>query len=117
MSPRHAFRMFVGGKNMSQYVEYRDGGYWIERSRVSLDSVVYAYQQGKAPEVISHSFPAISLAQAYGAIAFYLSRQREIDEYLAKARAEYEAQRQTTRDADPSFYGKFAKARRQGRPS
>ncbi|HQU46913.1 MAG TPA: hypothetical protein PK867_29180 [Pirellulales bacterium] len=60
---------------MSQYVEYRDGGYWIARSRVSLGSVVYAYQQGKAPEDISHSFSAISLAQIDGAIAVYLSKQ------------------------------------------
>lgn len=102
---------------MSQYVEYRDGGYWIEHSRVSLDSVVYAYQQGRAPEDISHSFPAISLAQIYGAIAFYLSKQREIDEYLAKARGEFEAKRQAARDADPSFHEKLTKARRQRRPN
>lgn len=102
---------------MSQYVEYRDGGYWIAHSRVSLDSVVYAYQQGKAPEDIFHSFPALSLAQIYGAIAFYLSKQREIDEYLAKAQGEFEANRQAARNADPSFYKKLAEARRQGRPS
>lgn len=99
------------------YVEYRDGGYWIEGSRVSLDSIVYAYLQGKAPEAISHSFPAISLAQVYGAIAFYLSKQREIDAYLAKARGAYEIQRQAAKDADPSFYEKLANARRQERPS
>ena len=109
--------MLVGEKAMSQYVEYRDGGYWIADSRVSLDSVVYAYQQGKAPEDIFHSFPAISLAEIHGAIAFYLSKQREIDEYLAKAKGEYEAKRQASRDVDSSFYQKLANARRQGRPS
>jgi hypothetical protein len=76
--------------------------------------VVYAYQQGKTPENISHSFPAISLAQIYGDIAFYLSKQPEIDAYLTKMREDYEAKRQAVRDADPSFYDKFAKARRQG---
>lgn len=101
---------------MSQYVEQRDGGYWVADSRVSLDSVVYAYQQGRTPEDIARSFPTISVAQINGAIAFYLSKQRDIDEYLAKARDEYELKRQASRKADPAFYEKFAKARRQGRP-
>lgn len=76
-----------------------------------------ARQQGRAAEEIAHSFPAISLAQINGAIAFYLSKQREIDEYLAQAQRDFEAKRQAARDADPSFYEKLAEARRQGRPN
>ncbi len=26
------------------YVEKRDGGYWIKGTRISLDSIVYAFQ-------------------------------------------------------------------------
>lgn len=95
------------------YVDHRDGGYWVAGSRVSLDSIVYAFQQGQPAESIAHSFPAVSLEAVYGAIAYYLANRKRIDEYLAEGRALYEAQRQAARDADPAFYQKLAEARRQ----
>jgi len=54
------------------YVEERNGGYWIAGTRVSLDSIVYAYHRGASPESIQRSFPLLKLEQVYGAIAFYL---------------------------------------------
>ena len=99
------------------YVEQRDGAYWIAGTRVSLDSIVYAFQQGQTAESIAQSFPVVSLEKVYGAIAFYLAHREEIDQYLALARADYEAKRQAARDADPAFYLKLAEARRQTQPS
>jgi len=50
------------------YVESRDGGYWIRGSRVSLDSVVYRFLEGLAPDTIhSECFPTLTLEQVYGA--------------------------------------------------
>jgi uncharacterized protein (DUF433 family) len=95
------------------YVDQRDGGYWVAGSRVSLDSIVYGFMEGQTAESIAQSFPALSLEQVYGAIAFYLANQAEIDAYLAKARTDYEAKRRAARDADPAFYQKLANARRQ----
>lgn len=95
------------------YVDHREGGYWLAGSRVSLDSIVYAFQQGQPAESIVRSFPAVSLEAVYGAIAYYLANRERIDEYLAEGRALYEAQRQAARDADPAFYQKLADARRQ----
>jgi uncharacterized protein (DUF433 family) len=43
------------------YVEPRDGGYFILGTRVSLDSVVYAFLRGESPEGIAESFPALDL--------------------------------------------------------
>ena len=58
---------------MPEYVNQHDGGYWIADSRVSLDSVVYAFLDGLSPEtIVAECFPVLSLEQAYGAIAFYL---------------------------------------------
>lgn len=54
------------------YVDFREGGYWVAGSRVSLDSIVYAFLQGDTAESIAQSFPAISLESVYGAIAYYL---------------------------------------------
>lgn len=46
------------------------------------DSIVAAYWRGQAPESILRSYPSLTLAQIYGAIAFYLSNQPQIDAYL-----------------------------------
>src|ERR1700747_1827192 len=95
-----------------EYVEQRDGGYWISGKRISLDSVVYEFKNGAAPESILRSFPLLTLEEIYGAIAFYLSNEQQIDAYLLAREAEYERQRRQEREADPSFYKKFEEARR-----
>ena len=77
-----------------EYVEQRDGGYWITGSRVSLDSIVYAFLRGASPEGIAHSFPLITLEDVYGAITFYLAHQAEIDAYLRQGESEFDALRQ-----------------------
>jgi len=96
-----------------QYVEQHEGVYRIAGSRVSLDSLVYAFWDGKSAETIAQSFPTLTLEQIYGAIAFYLAHRAAIDAYMAQGRRDYEAMRQAARDADPMFYQKLADARRQ----
>ena len=59
-----------------------EGGWRVADSRVSLDSVVHAYWEGKSPEAIAEDFPSLTSEQVYGAIAFYLHNKREIDDYL-----------------------------------
>jgi uncharacterized protein (DUF433 family) len=50
------------------YVEQRDGGYWMTGTRISLDSLVYAFKRGAAPESIQRAFPLLTLEEIYGAI-------------------------------------------------
>ncbi|HEV2852716.1 MAG TPA: DUF433 domain-containing protein [Thermoanaerobaculia bacterium] len=95
----------------TEYVERRDQGYWIPQTRVSLDSIVYAFLSGQTAESIAQSFPVLNLEQVYGAITYYLAHRSEIDRYLEGVRTEYEAQRQAVREADPMFYKKLADAR------
>lgn len=97
----------------NQYVEQRDEGYWVVGSRVSLDSIVYAFLDGQSAESIAQSFPVLTLERVYGAIAFYLGNRSEIDTYLVQVRDGFETLRQAARDADPMFYQKLADARRQ----
>lgn len=67
-----------------EYVIHLPGGGWrVSRSRVSLDSVVHAYWEGRSPEAIAEEFPSLSPERVYGAIAFYLRNRDEIDQYLA----------------------------------
>ncbi|MCY3679807.1 MAG: DUF433 domain-containing protein [Gemmatimonadetes bacterium] len=95
------------------YVEYRDKGYWIANSRVSLDTIVYAFLDSQSPESIAQSLPVLTLEQVYGAIAFYLAHQAEIETYLERAKTDFEIQRKASRESDPVFYQKLADARRR----
>ena len=90
-----------------RYVTQEDGAYRINGTRVSLDSVVYAFLRGATPEGIQRSFPALTLEQVYGAITFYLSRRAEIDAYLLAGEAEFERLRQASRAAYPEWYARL----------
>jgi uncharacterized protein (DUF433 family) len=96
----------------NEYVEERDGAYYVSGTRLSLDSIVYAFLRGESPEGIVDSFPSLSLEQAYGAIAFYLAHQQTIDVYLQQGRAEFERMREEARRKHPSLYAKLDAARR-----
>jgi uncharacterized protein (DUF433 family) len=93
------------------YIEKRDGAYLIAGTRVSLDSVVYAFLRGAAPESIAQSYPVLSLEEVYGAIAFYLANQAEIDDVLAANDREFELLRSRTREANANLYKKLEAAR------
>jgi uncharacterized protein (DUF433 family) len=95
------------------YVENRAGDYWIAGTRVSLDSVVYAYWEGHSPETIAQSFSALSLEQVYGAIAYYLRHREAVDTSIQKAATKGEALRQELRRQDPAFYERLAQAKAQ----
>src|SRR5258708_19494774 len=93
-----------------EYVEPREGGYFIKDSRVSLDSVVYAFLRGESPEGIAESFPALGLEQIFGALAFYMANREIVDRYLSEGRLEFETLRQQSRQDHPSLYAKVIQA-------
>lgn len=99
------------------YIEQSDGGYWIKGTRISLDSIVYEFNEGAAPESIMRSFPLLSLEQIYGAISFYLSRRREIDVYLAESEVELEQRGREinarAREQSPELFERLDKARQE----
>ena len=72
------------------FVEQHDGGYWIKGKRISLDSVIYAFKFGAAPESIQRSYPSLTLEEVYGAITYYLGHEDEIDAYLEEAAKEFD---------------------------
>ena len=95
-----------------QYVKRRNGGYYIQGTRVSLDSVVFAFLRGESPEAIAESVPVLSLEQVYGAIASYLGNQRALDAYLEEGKAEFSRLRQEARRKHPLLYAKLDAARK-----
>ena len=67
----------------NEYIETRNGGYYVAGSRIGLDIVTYAFRRGRAPEDILRSYPSISsLAKVYGVITFILEHPQEIEAYL-----------------------------------
>jgi uncharacterized protein (DUF433 family) len=100
---------------VKSYIEYRNDAYWIEGTRISLDSLVYAFRRGLSPESIVQSFPLLTLEQVYGAITFYLANRAEIDAYLTSEEAAFVAMPQPLQTIDPVLYNKLmaAKAARQ----
>jgi Protein of unknown function (DUF433) len=56
----------------------------VGKTRVMLDSVVVAFQQGHSPETIQQEYPALTLEEVYGAVAYYLGNQDEVDRYLTR---------------------------------
>jgi len=98
----------------NQYVEWRENGYWIRETRISLDSIVYAFLNGISPETIAYEcFTSLTLEQVYGAIAYYLGHRSQIDAYLKQGEAEFEALRQIARTTNPALTQKLIQARRQ----
>jgi len=71
--------------NVSQNVLRCDeGGVWrVGESRVSLDSVIYAFHEGASAEEIALRFPTLELVQVYSVISYYLQNRDEVENYLA----------------------------------
>lgn len=65
----------------------------IGNTRVSLDSVVYAYNRGEGAIEIQRAFDTLSLADIHAAIAYYLHNREKVDKYLAKRVADFERDR------------------------
>jgi uncharacterized protein (DUF433 family) len=96
-----------------QYIEQRDKEYWLEGTRISLDSVAYSFLNGESPESIAQNFPLLSLEQVYGAIAFYLANRELVDAYLKKGEAEFQQLQQSCREKSPLLYQKLKAAQAQ----
>jgi uncharacterized protein (DUF433 family) len=55
----------------------------VGRTRVTLDSVIIAFQLGATVERIARSYDTLRPADIHGAIAYYLRHTAEVDDYLA----------------------------------
>jgi len=95
------------------YVEWRDEAYWIVGTRVSLDSVVYAFLEGLSPEGIVDSFATLTLEEVYGALAFYLGHREAVEAYLKQSETRFDELCQRARAANPLLYQKLDEARRR----
>lgn len=68
--------------------ETEQGAVRVRGTRVSLDSVIYAYNSGATPEDIVRSFTTLKLRDVYAVITYYLDHQEVVEAYLARRAAE-----------------------------
>jgi uncharacterized protein (DUF433 family) len=94
-----------------EYVTNVEGAYRIGDTRVSLDSLVYLFREGISAEGMVENYPALSLEQVHGALAFYLANQKEIDSYLADGQRDAESQHQQSRQTNAELIAKLQRAR------
>jgi uncharacterized protein (DUF433 family) len=96
----------------SPYVEYRAYSLYISGTRVTLETVITYFQDGKAPEQIVQHLPTAPLSHVYGAIAFYLDNKELVDEYIAEG-DRIEASIPPLSLSNPTLYAKLETARRR----
>jgi uncharacterized protein (DUF433 family) len=60
------------------------GGLRVGGSRVLLEMVIGAFEDGATAETIVQLYPSVTLADVYAVIAYYLRHKSEIEAYLTK---------------------------------
>jgi len=60
----------------------------VGKTRVPLDTVVYAFNQGSSPEEIVMGYPSLDLGDVYAVVNYYLHNRSEVDSYLSKREAD-----------------------------
>jgi uncharacterized protein (DUF433 family) len=54
-------------------------------TRILLELVIHAFQQGDTAEGIVDSYPTLKLADVYAVLAYYLTHRAEVDAYVRQA--------------------------------
>ncbi len=98
----------------SEYVEQRNGGFYVAGTRVSLDSVVYSFKAGDSPETIRQNFSSLTLEQVYGAIAFYLAHEEEIDSNIREGEEAIQISVPALSESRPGLYARLERSCQRG---
>lgn len=62
----------------------------VAGTRVPLDSVIHAFNEGATPEEIAQDFPTLDLAAVYAVVSYYLQNRAEVEQYLERRRVQRE---------------------------
>jgi uncharacterized protein (DUF433 family) len=77
------------------------GGLRIAGTRVLLERIVHAFQDGATPEGIVQSYDTLPLADVYVVLAWYLRHKAEVEDYLRKRAEVAEAIRRMIETKQP----------------
>ena len=82
--------------------ELENGAVRIEGTRVSLDSVIHHFNQGRRPEDIVRWFTTLKLRDVYAVIAYYLDHREPVDAYIQRQEVKAEEIRREIEANQPS---------------
>lgn len=92
-----------------------DGVIRITGTRVTLDTVVGAFNDGATAEEIVQQYPSLALADVYTVLGYYLNRKASVDAYIAERQQRSAAVRvQNEQRFDPVGIRERLLARRHG---
>ena len=111
LPPSACHHQCVTSKMHKEYVTNVAGAYMVTNTRVSLDSLIYLFREGMSAESMVESYPAVTLEQVHGALAYYLGNQKEIDEYLTQGQRVAESQHEQSRQTNAEMIAKLQRAR------
>ena len=98
---------------VSPYIDQEDGALRIAGTRVGLSSIVAGFREGESPDRIAIEFPTVTVAQVYGAIAYYLENRKLVDDCLAEVDREFERRVRPLSDTNPELFARLESARQQ----
>jgi uncharacterized protein (DUF433 family) len=93
------------------YVRNVQGVYRVGDTGVSLDSLVCLFREGMSADAMVESYPALTLEQVHGTLAFYLGNQKEIDSYLVEGQRAAQSHHEQSRKTNAELIAKLQRAR------
>jgi uncharacterized protein (DUF433 family) len=67
----------------SEYIQSRNGGYYVAGPRIGLDVIAHAFRAGRSAEDIFQSYPSVgSLAKVSGVLTYILEHPSDVEAYL-----------------------------------
>ena len=108
---------FIAQAEMPPLREDAAGELRVGDSRVLLELVIRAFQDGATPETIVQRYSTLALPDVYAVIAYYLRHRSEVEGYLARREqnAEEVQQRIQNQQGDLSEIRARLLAQRQAR--
>jgi len=93
-----------------------DGVIRVKGTRITLDTIVTAFEEGCTAEEIAQQYPSLTLADIYASIGYYLRHRAEVETYLKERRALSDsAHRENERRFDPRGVRERLLGRRRGK--
>jgi uncharacterized protein (DUF433 family) len=84
-------------------------------TRVTLDTIVAAFEDGATAEEIVYQYPSLNLADVYSVLGYYLQQRPEVEAYLNRRRRQAdEVRKQNEARFDPRGIRDRLLARRTG---
>jgi uncharacterized protein (DUF433 family) len=93
-----------------------DGIIRIGGTRVTLDTLVAAFNEGATAEEIAQQYPSLRLSDVYAVISYYLQRRQDVETYLQQRQEQaIEVRKQNESRFDPQGVRDRLLARRTNR--